>query len=247
MTSIEKSMLLLSQFEKEPHVYTVAELANITGINRTTVYRDICTLEEYGLLMRVESGKAYTIGSSMFHMGGIYLQMCGCHDQVLALLRELALKVSASVGLARRENEKVITLYSVEADAGGFNPHGRPGALHPVYKGVYGKGLMAYWEQEKVCTLLDELEYVPTGPNTLCKKEDVLEEYERIRKQGFATSIEDFSPGLVGVGVPLVDTDGVPKSMLAVAFEKDDDYMMKIWEYRETLQEYGAQIEPYLQ
>ena len=41
MTSLEKGLYLLSLFAEEPYAFTIAEIVKMTGLNRTTVYRNL--------------------------------------------------------------------------------------------------------------------------------------------------------------------------------------------------------------
>lgn len=62
MTSLEKALYLLSLFAQPPYRYDVPTLAGLTGMNRTTVYRNLSSLEEAGFLARDEETKSYTVG-----------------------------------------------------------------------------------------------------------------------------------------------------------------------------------------
>ncbi|MDD5928012.1 MAG: helix-turn-helix domain-containing protein [Firmicutes bacterium] len=63
MTSLEKGLYLLSLFAEPPYRYDVAELAELTGINRTTIYRNLTSMEKFGFLKKDEQTKVYTMGS----------------------------------------------------------------------------------------------------------------------------------------------------------------------------------------
>lgn len=62
MTSLEKALYLLSLFAEPPYKYDVPTLSELTGMNRTTVYRNLTSLERAGLLRREEETRSYTVG-----------------------------------------------------------------------------------------------------------------------------------------------------------------------------------------
>lgn len=62
MTSLEKALYLLSLFAEPPYKYDVPTLSELTGMNRTTVYRDLTSLERAGFLCREEESRSYTVG-----------------------------------------------------------------------------------------------------------------------------------------------------------------------------------------
>lgn len=71
MTSLDKALFLLELFTKEPYEYDVPTLAELTGMNRTTVYRNLTSLENTGLLVRNEETKKYTLGPLAVKMGSV--------------------------------------------------------------------------------------------------------------------------------------------------------------------------------
>ena len=69
MTSLEKALFLLSLFTDPPYHYDVPGLVELTGMNRTTVYRNLSTLEKAGLLQKDPTTKAYSLGPLAEKMG----------------------------------------------------------------------------------------------------------------------------------------------------------------------------------
>lgn len=62
MSSLEKGFYLLSLFAEPPYKYDVPTLAALTEMNRTTVYRNLTSMENAGYLLRDEETKTYTMG-----------------------------------------------------------------------------------------------------------------------------------------------------------------------------------------
>jgi DNA-binding IclR family transcriptional regulator len=90
MTSLEKALHLLVLFAEAPYEYTVPELAEITGMNRTTVYRNIVSLEESALLIKSERGRSDKLGPMAFRLGSIYLQYGSYEESVRSSLENIA-------------------------------------------------------------------------------------------------------------------------------------------------------------
>ena len=93
-----------------------------TGLNRTTIYRNIVTLEENDLLMKNERDKSYKLGPMGYHLGSVYLQNVNYEENILNILENIAKESKESVGLARREGNKVVSIYSVEIHQPVKNP-----------------------------------------------------------------------------------------------------------------------------
>lgn len=69
MTSLEKALFLLILFTEPPYKYDVPGLAELTGMNRTTVYRNLSALEQAGLLEKNMMTKMYSMGPLARKMG----------------------------------------------------------------------------------------------------------------------------------------------------------------------------------
>ncbi|MEI8217299.1 MAG: IclR family transcriptional regulator C-terminal domain-containing protein [Eubacteriales bacterium] len=244
-TSIEKALNLLYIFVEPPYEYTLPQLVKKTGMNRTTLYRNLSSLLQSCLLMCDEQGKYYKIGPLAYRMGSIYLINANYEERVLAILEKIAEESSESVGLARREGEKIVSIYSVEIHQP-TKMNDKPGVFYPINKGTYGKCLMAYYDQGKLKVLLEKSTFEKTCKNTIVDKDELLLEYERIRKQGFVLSIEETFPYVIGVGIPIADSKGNVKNVVAISFFKHDNYLEKIEECKALLFKYQSELSKYI-
>lgn len=246
MTSLEKALHLLSLFAEEPYEYTVPELAEITGLNRTTIYRNIVTLEESGLLIRNERGKSYKLGPMAYHMGSVYLQNANYEENILNILESIARESRESVGLARREGNRVVSIYSVEIHQP-VKMNDKPGEFYPMNTGTYGKCLMAYHDQKTVGKLFDQFSpFEKLTKNTITEKADLLEEYKIIRENGFVTSIEESFPLVIGIGIPLTGSTGEVRNVVSISFFKEENYLEKMEALKELLFRYKKELEKFI-
>jgi DNA-binding IclR family transcriptional regulator len=245
MTSLEKGLYLLSLMAEEPYRMTVTELVRESGLNRTTVYRILTTLEERGLLIRDGNNKAYRMGPMTYHMGNVYLLNANYKESLLNILEKIGRESSESVGMAHREGNQVVSMFSIETHQP-VKVNDRPGVFYPMNKGSYGKCLMAYHDPQIVEELLDQATFEKTAPNTLTKKEEILKEYARIKAQGFVESIEETVPYVIGVGVPLKSPDGQIENVVAISFFKQEGYREKLEEMKKILFRYQRELEMYL-
>jgi IclR family pca regulon transcriptional regulator len=71
-----------------------------------------------------------------------------------------------------------------------------------------GKVLLAFLPDEDRAALLDRIELVKRGPNTLTSRTALEAELRRVRKDGMATNIEELAFGLRSIAVPVRDRSG---------------------------------------
>ena len=245
MTSLEKGLYLLSLFAEEPYELSVPDLVEMTGINITTIYRTLSSLEEAGMLIRDDMSKVYKMGPMTYHMGNVYLHHANYKKSIEAILKKISYESNESVGIAHREGNNVISIYAIENNHH-LKVNDKPGTFYSMNKGCFGKCLMAYYNEDIVKSLLEEAVFEKTASKTLTTKEEILSEYEQIRKQGFVTSLDEVASYICGVGVPLRSPDGRVDNVVAISFLRQGDYEEKVERLKEILFKYKAEIERYL-
>lgn len=246
MTSLKKALQLLLLFAEEPYEYTVPELSEATGLNRTTIYRNIVTLEEFGLLIKNEKDKSYKLGPMAHHMGSVYLQNANYEENILNILENIAKESKESVGLARREGNRVVSIYSVEIHQP-VKMNDKPGEFYPMNTGTYGKCMMAFHDQSIVEKLFEQnAPFEKLTKNTITEKEALLEEYQRIRENGYVTSIGESYPQVIGIGVPLTGSTGDVKNVVSISFFKEENWAEKMESLKELLFRYKKELEKFI-
>jgi DNA-binding IclR family transcriptional regulator len=247
LSNSEKIIKILKVLSREPYNYKAVDISRLSGINRTTIHRLLAVLIKHGFVIQEETSKLYKIGPMLYNIGSVYLNNFSYEDKVIETLNKISQRVRESVGYAVMDNEKVINLYAVEM----YQPlkmNYRPGWLYPMNRGSYGKCLWAYYpNQERVKELLYSQKFEKLYPNTLTEPEEILKEYENIRKKGYVISDEEtFGPSVVGVGVPVFNTKGEVKACIAMAFIKGNDYKEKIVEFKEVLLTHSKELTKYM-
>lgn len=245
LTPIEKALMILETMSNHPDELKVAELSEITQLNRTTVHRILQELLAKDWVIQNFKTKKYIIGPMAFHVGMAYTNNNNIEPKILEVLDKISAQVKESVGYAIREGDKVISLYEVEIHQP-YKMNYHPGKFYPINRGCYAKCLMAYNDQERVKQLLSEQKFEKVAPNTLTGPEEILCEFEKIRGQGYVVSNEEVAPLVAGVGVPVFDKSGKVKGCLACAFLKGQDFESKLQTYLEIFRRGAEEIERYL-
>jgi DNA-binding IclR family transcriptional regulator len=245
LSPIEKALLLLETMSNHPDELKVAELSELTGINRTTVHRILKELlAKDWVIQNYKTGK-YIIGPMAFHVGMAYTNNNNIESKILEVLDDLSSHGKESVGYAVRVGDKVISLYETEVHQP-YKMNYHPGQFYPMNRGSYGKCLYAYYDQERVKELLAEQTFEKYGPNTLTDPEEILQEYAKIREQGYAISDEEVAPYVVGASVPVFNQSGEVKGCIACAFIKGEDADEKLKYFIEMFKKGAEELSRYL-
>ena len=245
MSSLQKGLYLLTIFARVPYKFTVSQLEEMTGFNRTTIYRILSTLEKSGMLIKDSQSKSYKMGPLAYHLGNIYLSNANYKDSILRILEKISKESAESVGIAHRVGNKVVSLFEVETYQM-VKINDQPGTFYPMNRGCYGKCLMAYHDPLVVEKLLEEITFEKVAPNALTDKEAILQEYARIREQGYVESIDEVAAYICAVGVPLRNPDQRVENVVAISFFRQDDYLEKIARMKAILFKYQTELEKYI-
>lgn len=245
ISSLTKALNVLEKLAKFPYEFSATELSNDLGINRTTVIRLLEDLLSSDFVIKNEETKKYLLGPKLYHLGTTYLHNYKYEDKLYELIDELSIKTNESVGLAVRDGDQVISMIENESRQP-MKMNYRAGLIYPINRGCYGKCLMAYYDQKKVEKLLDSQVFEKYADNTLVDKEEILAEFEKIRKDGYAISVDETFKYAVGVGIPLRNAQNDVKACLVVSFFRDANYLKKIENAKELMFEYRPLLEKYI-
>lgn len=136
-------------------------------------------------------------------------------DRARPLIRALRLQLNETSSLFRRcawECEAIVT-ETAEQTLQYSIPVGRRTPLHCT---AGGKALLASLPAEELHRYFMENTLTRFTPDTICDREALLADLERVRERGFAKSTDEYVPGISAIAVA-VHEDGVAIGAVSVA------------------------------
>ncbi len=214
--SVDRALRLLLLFEEINQEHRVGELAAMLGVDKSTVSRLAATLAERGFLERAPGSEAFRLGPELGRLG---MLVVGSSHNLLELARgpmeHLAEKTTETVNLAILEDHKVINIAQIDG------PHligvgdwtGWKTEPHTV---ANGKVLLAFAEGGfEDLPLEDPLEAFTE--RTITSVENLHSELERVRVEGWASTLGELEEGFNGAAVPVFDASGHCVAALSVS------------------------------
>ena len=89
--------------------------------------------------------------------------------------------------------------------------------LAPLYATSGGKAILAHMPSSFQKEYLGRVQFERATPKTIHSVKVLRQEIEKIRAKGIAYSLEEWTPGIVGIGVPVLDPAGEPLGAINVA------------------------------
>ncbi len=210
--SIDRAVELLGAIAAAPEPETAPALADRCGLNRSTAWRILATLEHHGLVERDPAGNRYGLGFAV-----LKLAAAAGHEPLVRLahpvLRRLAEATGETVNLAVARRLELVYADQVQA------PHvmapnwlGHPVPLHATST---GKAFLA-------ALPLDELDAVLRAPlerftdTTITGAAQLRAELGAVRERGYALSHGELEPALWGVSAAAHDGERRPVAVVSV-------------------------------
>lgn len=205
--SFRRMAAVLNCFSRTRARLSIAEIAEETGLPRTTIHRITSSLREIGLIDQDGRRGDYRLGLRMFYYGSMVLANLNlnqrAHDPVLQLhtltgeIVHLHMFDGGQMVCIEREEMgdlRTTTLTTIEAA--------------PVHCTSVGKAFLAFQSEDFIRKLVANEGLEKRTPKTLSNIEDLLGDMARVRERGYATDEEENEIGVQCVGAPIRDLRG---------------------------------------
>jgi DNA-binding IclR family transcriptional regulator len=199
--AVLRALCLLKLFTDEQPQISLAELAQRANLNKTTVYRLLTALESEGLVIRNDTGDTYRLGPAMIVLGGRAMRANSLRTISRPELELLAQHTRETVTVEILSHGQVLILDEVD---GGYLVGAAPnvGSYWPLHATATGKVLLAHLPAEQRQDLLQPPLTAYTE-NTLTSLDNLSNELDKIKTQGYAVGNQELEIGFTSVGVPI--------------------------------------------
>ena len=211
--SIERAAAILRLLSGQSRRLGVVDLSGELGLPKGTVHGLLRTLQHVGFVEQdAETGK-YQLGAALLHMGSSYLDGNELRTRALNWSDSLAGRAQEAVRIGTLHDAQVLIVHHV------FRPDDSlqtldVGSLLPAHATALGKVLLAYHPY-----VADELvtHGLPsfTGA-TICGRERLERELQRIRDRGWASEIGELTPAQVSLAAPITDRSGLTVGAIGI-------------------------------
>ncbi|MEW5962809.1 MAG: IclR family transcriptional regulator [Pseudomonadota bacterium] len=215
LSALEKSLLVLEAVASHPRPVGLPDLTAELGLPRQTIHRVLQQLSETGLLIRDPSRERYAIGPRLNALALAALSTRNQAAPVRAILAETVRKVGETCNVGVLDGLEFVYLDRIEAEWS-LRVHLAAGSRVPAYCTSGGKVLLAYLDAGIRDALLGAVPLRAYTRNTITSPDTLAAELDRIRAAGFAVNDEEYTVGIIGAAVPILDRTGRALGALAL-------------------------------
>lgn len=195
----------------------VSALADRFGISKSTAYIHLKTLEENGFL--VKRGDEYHLAFKFTVLGEYARNQSPLYRYGQSEVDKLADEIDQYTHIVTEENGYGINLYQVKGETsvdGEYQSEKIQQRDHLHYT-ASGKAILAFLPLERVERIVDQHGLPARTENTITDPEQLFDELDRIREQGYACNDEEEIEGFRAVGAPIQSPDGRVLGSLSVS------------------------------
>jgi DNA-binding IclR family transcriptional regulator len=198
LQSVSIALAVLEALAVAPEL-SLSELARRVGVAKSTAHRTCAVLTTAGMLTRTEAGK-YRLGLRLIEYGHLATARSPVGEHALPLLVELRAQLGETVQIGVPAGADVVYVERVEGQRAlrYSSDNSRRG---PVHRSSAGKVLAAYVPGVLEARLKAGLP--PSTGYTIVIPDLFREELERVRRRGYARSVDETEIGLSSIAVPV--------------------------------------------
>lgn len=215
--AVERAAAVLSVIAASGRPLGLADIAAAVDLPKTTVHGLLTTLRSVGWVEQDRPSGPYRVARSMSGLART-LDVADLRSAATPWMDALAAQTGLEVHLTRREHDAAVVVQHV------YRPDNTPqqlrvGELLPLHATASGKVLLAHGGPDAVAPVVRPERFTRW---TLVEEDEVAEELDRVRVDGYALEVGEYYPDVSSVAVPVRDALGDAVAALSVLGPRDE-------------------------
>lgn len=202
LQTVHRAIQILKVFSRERKYLSLTDIHKLTGLSVSTLQRLTSTLVYEGFLHRDEQTKQYQLGLGLLFLGELVEKNTGLLSIAQPVLEKLNRVTTESVSLNIIENNERRCIYNLPSQHK-LSANTYVGDTSPLYAGASAKVLLAHWSDAEIAHYLREVQFEAITEKTITSKEQLVQNLQQIKEQGYAVSYGERVKGAVSISAPI--------------------------------------------
>lgn len=214
--SVQKTFNIIETLNEQGSA-TISELSEALDMPISTVHVYLQTLTDTGYVIRHD--REYALGLRFLETGSRVRNRLNVLQAARQEMLDLCWQTGERVGLGVVEKGKRVQLWQIEGEDA-INDNNYIGEFTHMHWTSLGKVLLASFNDAQIEDIVKRHGLPRATKRTIVEADDLFEEIEQIRNQGYAIEDEEHKSGMRSVSVPLRAEEGNTIGALGIAAAK---------------------------
>lgn len=213
--SAERVLEIFELLKYYPDGLTAKEVGQELGYAASSTFELLKTLAEHDYIL-MDENKRYTLGGKLIQLGAYassYLDINKIAGPVLRALRD---EVQETVFMATLSGNEIVYISIVDSFRS-ISTNARLGGRKPLYCTGLGKAFLTFMPEEKRERIVEQLVFEKMTPNTVEDSQELYQQLDVFRKQGYAIDNEEIEVGLWCVAAPIYSGNGEIAAAISIS------------------------------
>lgn len=193
----------------------VTDIAAVLGVHKSTAWRLVATLEARGLVAQHEDTGKYHLGFGLVHLARAVTVGFDLKRRARPMAERLADQTDETVVVAVLDGDGVVNIDQIIPQSGVVSMSWM-GRRTPLHCSANGKALLAFLPDEQREEFL-AAPHEHFTPHTVVDRGELEAQLAAVRRDGYATALEELEEGLNAVAAPIVAADGELLGALSIS------------------------------
>ncbi len=198
--SVKKAFEIINYISNNQGKLSLSELGRQLGMNKTTLFRYLETLEILNILEKRDSN--WYLGIELFSLGHKVDANNRIVDRIHPQLEEISQRLNETVNLVGMYDNSALYLDKVESSRE-LQMRSKLGDHLPLHCTSLGKAILSSLPTDKVDVILSVIELKQYTEYTITSIPELKKQIEFVKTNGYSLEKEELEPGLSCIAVPL--------------------------------------------
>jgi len=214
--SVSRALDIITMLSLKKGGLGVTEISKQIDINKSSVYRILSTLVQYGYVEQDEETGRYKLGYKFLEISSKLLDSIDLRSEARPFLQELENETNEVVHLVVYDQGEVVYIEKLEGNEL-LRMHSKVGKRAPMHCTSVGKAILSQLPDNVVEGIIERKGMPVHTIHTITDKEVFMKELEQVREKGYALDLEENELGITCIAVPIFDHTGKVVSAVSIS------------------------------
>lgn len=205
--SLERALNLLDKLSEYPNGIQIVRLSEQVNLTKSTTHRLLATLINMNYVVKDPETDKYKLGLQPLFLARNLLNNLDVVSIAKPHLENLAKEVNETIHLCIEDNNEIVYIDKIESNQT-IRMYSRIGSRAPMYCTAVGKVLLSDMDHDQLEESVSKMDFIPKTQTTITSKEELYQEINLIKEQGYALDNSENEEGLTCIASPIFNHQG---------------------------------------